>query len=457
MSTPARISVYGRICFVLILLVLLLSYVNAADSQDPVTVVTPTVIPVNETAVPTPLEMLSVTPSFTLMEEATALPAITQNITSTPTLLQISTIRILNQTSSQIAGLNTTDSSVPATVTSPSNTGGGYQEIHPLMHFTKDQLDEMQNQIAISPKYSAPKRLLTLAEPLTTGSKNLLSYLPYTPSERDQGSCGDCWVWASTGALEIDHNVKNGIFDRLSVQYFNSKYNSGQGSNWACCGGNLNYFTNWYNTDKTPIPWSNTNAYFGDASSSCDGSTAVPISSISTQPHYQLNSITYSTISTYGVGQATAINNIKSALDSNKAVEYMFFYGDSGWVDFFSFWGSKRETSIFDPTPHNGESETAGHAVIIVGYDDSTDPSNPYWLVLNSWGAPTNRPNGLFRVNMSMNYSAVYYYNGFGPYQQNTFQILNSGFTLGPTVTGVSPASGPAARAPVRRGRAGAR
>ena len=258
MSTPARISVYGRICFVLILLVLLLSYVNAADSQDPVTVVTPTVIPVNETAVPTPLEMLSVTPSFTLMEEATALPAITQNITSTPTLLQISTITILNQTSSQIAGLNTTDSSVPATVTSPSNTGGGYQEIHPLMHFTKDQLDEMQNQIAISPKYSAPKQLLTLAEPLTTGSKNLLSYLPYTPSERDQGSCGDCWVWASTGALEIDHNVKNGIFDRLSVQYFNSKYNSGQGSNWACCGGNLNYFTNWYNTDKTPIPWSNT-------------------------------------------------------------------------------------------------------------------------------------------------------------------------------------------------------
>jgi hypothetical protein len=209
----------------------------------------------------------------------------------------------------------------------------------------------------------------------------------------------------------------------------------------------LNYFTNWYNTDKTPIPWSNTNAYFGDASSSCDGSTAVPISSISTQPHYQLNSITYSTISTYGVGQATAINNIKSALDSNKAVEYMFFYGDSGWVDFFSFWGSKRETSIFDPTPHNGESETAGHAVIIVGYDDSTDPSNPYWLVLNSWGAPTNRPNGLFRVNMSMNYSAVYYYNGFGPYQQNTFQILDSGFTGNTailTVTGVSPGSGPA-------------
>ena len=33
----------------------------------------------------------------------------------------------------------------------------------------------------------------------------------------------------------------------------------------------------------------------------------------------------------------------------------------------------------------------AAHLTLIVGYDDSTDPKNPYRLVVNSWGAPKNR------------------------------------------------------------------
>ena len=37
----------------------------------------------------------------------------------------------------------------------------------------------------------------------------------------------------------------------------------------------------------------------------------------------------------------------------------------------------------------------SGHAVVIVGYDE-TDADNPYWIVLNSWGtAEGKRPNGL--------------------------------------------------------------
>jgi len=290
------------------------------------------------------------------------------------------------------------------------------------MHFTKDQMDDRQNQIKVSTKYSAP------TNSLATGSKSLLSYLPYTPSQRNQGQCGNCWVWAATGALEIDHNVKSGISDRLSIQYFNSKYNSGSGNDWACCGGWLSTFTNWYSTDKTPIPWSNTNAGFSDASRTCEnGATAVPINSISTQSNYKLNSISYTTISTFGETQATAINNIKSALNSNKAVEYTFFYGASGWDDFYNFWGYNNETTIFDPTSHSGESETGGHSVLIVGYDDSTDPNNPYWLVVNSWGAPSNRPNGLFRLKMNIDYNSLYYESG-DYYTQHLFQYLDSDF-----------------------------
>jgi hypothetical protein len=332
--------------------------------------------------------------------------------------------------------------SVLINVTSTSTTSDVYQGNLPLMHFTKDQLDEMQTQIIESPKYTASQQIFALARNLPagqnsppsltslTGPKSLLLYLPYTPSQRDQGVCGDCWVWAATGALEIDHNVKSGINDRLSIQYFNSKYDGGQGSSWACCGGFLSTFTTWYNSDKTPIPWSNAKANFGDASTACGNyATAVPISSISTQPYYQMDSISESTIVTSGVGQFNAINNIKSALNSNKAVVYSFFLNSPGWTNFQNFWAYNSETSIFDPTPYNGTIESGGHAVLIVGYDDTTDPGNPYWLVLNSWGAPSNRPDDLFRLKMNLNYDAVYYSpNGGGPYMQHTFQILDSDF-----------------------------
>ena len=302
----------------------------------------------------------------------------------------------------------------------------GTVQTHPLMHFTKEQLDEIQRQIGSSPKYNAPRQDLLSSQNLSAGSANLLPYLAYVPSQRDQGSCGDCWVWASTGAVEIDHFLKTGIKNRLSIQYFNSKYNDGAANSGACCGGWLSTYTSWYNTDKTLIPWSNMNATFSDGGSSCAAGATVPVGLISTNPNYPLNSISYSTVSTYGVGQAEAINNIKSALNSNNSVVYSFFYGSAGWTDFDNFWW-KNTSSVFDPRPYNGETETGGHSALIVGYDDSTDSSNPYWLVLNSWGAPSNRPDGLFRVTMNLNYDALYNYSGYS-YQQHTFQILNSSF-----------------------------
>ena len=67
--------------------------------------------------------------------------------------------------------------------------------------------------------------------------------------------------------------------------------------------------------------------------------TAVPLSSISTSPHYQLNSLTNFTVQTYGVSNATAINNIKSALDSHQPVVFSFFMNSNGWSGFLQFLG----------------------------------------------------------------------------------------------------------------------
>ncbi|MFA4859281.1 PGF-pre-PGF domain-containing protein [Methanoregula sp.] len=315
-------------------------------------------------------------------------------------------------------------------------------QTYTVMHLTHEQLLEEQRQIDAAPKYSAPVRRLRSSPP---GSVSLLPDLPYIPSERNQGQCGNCWVWASTGVIEIEHSLNNSVWDRLSIQYFNSKFQNDTGD-FACDGGSASRFSDWYSTDKSPIPWTNTNASYGDYYPNPDYSTKVPISTIATSPAYTLNSVSYSVISTKGVGNSTAITNIRAALDAHKAIYYSMRLPSAGWTDFSRFWRYGLNESQFDPSPYNGQEYGGGHGIVIVGYN-TTDPLLPYWLVVNSWGTTTNRTDGTFRLNMSLNYDAEL--NSSGTFiQQNTFFLLNPEFaanTAAPVVSRISPGSGMAA------------
>ena len=93
-----------------------------------------------------------------------------------------------------------------------------------------------------TPRYS-PREYLAGNLPLNL---SLLDSFAYLPSEWDQtgGSpdhCGNCWVWADTGALQMELFRQKGIRDPLSVQYFTSSYHNGTGI-WACCGGSPVFF-----------------------------------------------------------------------------------------------------------------------------------------------------------------------------------------------------------------------
>jgi len=172
----------------------------------------------------------------------------------------------------------------------------------------------------------APLNVKALQVPSPRGSLSLLDHLEYDPDERDQGSCGNCWAWAGTGVMEIALDVQNGIKDRLSVQYLNSKYNGGSGPYWACCGGWLEDLADFYTDTGQALPWSNTNAHWQDGSQICeDELTTVDAATISTTPNYPIAFIQEQTITTHGVGQATAIANIKNILDQNKAVWFVFY------------------------------------------------------------------------------------------------------------------------------------
>jgi hypothetical protein len=255
----------------------------------------------------------------------------------------------------------------------------------------------------------------------------LLDHITYTPSERNQSSCGNCWVWAGTALTETKHSVETGVKDRLSIQWFDSAFYTSTGGYYACNGGNLGTFVNFFNS-HIMVPWSNTNAYFQDGA----GGSAphIPASSISTNPNYDGNpgAIAAATVPTAGIAQATAIANIKNVLNQGKAVQFNWWLStNADWNTFFSFWNTQTESTVWNPDPLCGHTDISGqvggHAVTVVGYDDSA--ATPYWLILNSWGTNANRPSGLFRMKMNMNYSCINNPSG-GAYYSRQFQNIET-------------------------------
>ncbi len=257
-----------------------------------------------------------------------------------------------------------------------------------------------------------------------TSSMSLLSHIPYLGADRNQGSCGNCWVWAGTGLMEIAHSVQNSENARLSIQYLNSC----KSDEFACNGGNLSEFASWYRGEGLAIPWSNTNASYADGSG--PNSSSIACGTISSSPNYPLSAFTAQTIVTTGsTTQAQAISNIKNVLNQNKGVWFAFWLANgTDWNAFYNFWGNSAESALWNPDNYCGhnwnDSSGGGHAVIVVGYnDDDPNPENQYWTVLNSWGTTTGRTTGLFRMKMNMNYGCVLH-DTDGDFTNNQFQTI---------------------------------
>jgi PKD repeat protein len=275
-------------------------------------------------------------------------------------------------------------------------------------------------------------------------SMNLLAHIDYVPGDRNQGNCGNCWVWAGTGVAEIAHDVEDGVFDRLSIQYLDSCR-----AGWACCGGGLGGFATWYSGQGFMVPWSNTSASFVDGGRQCsDGGSLRACGDISTTPHYRLSTISNETIETH-TGDATAIANIKNILNQDRGVYFSFALPDAAaWGNFGNFWwcaGGETEATLWNDVDafcgqewNEAPTEAGAHAVVIYGYnDDDPNPANHYWLVLNSWGtAGGRRPNGLFRVPMQMNYGCFYPNNTNGGERFGAFwfETLDIEFSNNPPV-----------------------
>jgi len=243
---------------------------------------------------------------------------------------------------------------------------------------------------------------------------DLLDYIKYDPQDRNQGDCGNCWVWAGTGILEIALKYQNGIKNRLSIQYLNSCCTSN-----ACCGGNPVKFSQWYNSVGFAIPWSNTNAWWRDwiYGRKCKNNIdPLECNWIDDQTHYPITYIESVRIPTNYMTQAQAITNIKNVLLQNRGI-YLSFTLESyqRWSNFINFWKTEDENKIWDVNhllsiPGWEDGGFGSHGVLIVGYDESDPaPDKHSWVVLNSWGTTDKRSNGLFRIPMHLDYQSTYH------------------------------------------------
>merc|ERR1719445_457869 len=169
---------------------------------------------------------------------------------------------------------------------------------------------------------------------------------------KNQGNCGSCWAFASTGALECDYSIKNGVLNSLSEQQLVDCTTSY--GNYGCNGGW------WYNSFdyvlqegglclETDYPYT---AQDGTCKAATCGTKYNPITGDVKVPADSDSSLE----------EAVAVGCNAVGVEADQT---SFQYYSSGVLT-----GSCRHR--------------IDHGVLAVGY--GTDGDTKYWKVKNSWG-----------------------------------------------------------------------
>jgi C1A family cysteine protease len=222
---------------------------------------------------------------------------------------------------------------------------------------------------AVSGTTAAP---YTGTVPASLDWRNYNGYNYVTPV-RDQGNCGSCWAFAATAALEANVLITKGSATDLSEQVLVSCGGAG-----SCSGGYIDRASNFILNIGLPAE-----SYYTYTATNGSCSNAVAgwqnaANQISNWYWVATTSPTVAVIKDW-------LNNY-GPLVTTMDVYSDFYYYSGGIYSYTS--GSYQ----------------GGHAIVIVGYDDT----NQYFIVKNSWGSGWGE-SGYFRIAYSEISSVAYF------------------------------------------------
>jgi len=173
---------------------------------------------------------------------------------------------------------------------------------------------------------------------------------------KDQGQCGSCWAFSTTGALESGYALSGGSLVSLSEQQY---VDCDKFPNLGCNGGNMNTAITWAETNDLCTEESYPYEAAGGSCRSSGCTVGLPSGSVT------------GVVSLQGLIRPASDADVMSALQSQpisiaiQADQAIFQHYTSGVMT--GSCGSQVD-----------------HGVLLVGY--GTDGSDDYWKVKNSWG-----------------------------------------------------------------------
>jgi len=186
---------------------------------------------------------------------------------------------------------------------------------------------------------------------------------------KNQGQCGSCWSFSSTGNMEGQWQIAGNTLVSLSEEELVQC--SSSAGNMGCNGGIMDDAFQWVIQNKginseANYPYTSGNGYTGQCNTGLLGTTVAKFSSFTNLPNNEQQMAAW--VCTHGP--------LSIAVD---ALSWQTYTG-----------------GILTNCP----STQLDHGVLIVGFDSTY--STPYWIIKNSWSASWGE-NGYLRVQMWTN------------------------------------------------------
>ncbi|XP_059438997.1 low-temperature-induced cysteine proteinase-like [Corylus avellana] len=188
---------------------------------------------------------------------------------------------------------------------------------------------------------------------------------------KDQGSCGSCWAFSSTGAIEGINALDTGDLISLSEQELVDCDSTNEG----CEGGYMDYAFEW----------------------------VISNGGIDTESDYPYTGVDGTCNTTKEGNKAVSIDGYEDVGESDSAllcatVQQPISVGIDG-----STWDFQLYTSGIYDGDCSGDPDEIDHAVLIVGY--GSEDGEDYWIVKNSWGTEWGMEGYIYiRRNTNLTY-----------------------------------------------------